>query len=213
MESIAEKWRFEKVVAVNDFSDPLCDAVYKEIFPDGVLLSDQKKRGHHGAIDWLYKHIDTEFVLHTEDDWVFDDGVEFDLIQDFLRQENSVLSYCFRTPADFISSDLRDKIQTTQKLKLDYYNILDLHPEWYGYTFNPHLIRTEIIRKIGEFSLYKKERHISRAMRSSGLFVAYAADSFCSHIGDGQSVANPQANKRKSMIKSWVENIANNLKK
>lgn len=213
LESLAEKWKFQKIIAVNDFSDPLCDAVFKEIFPDGVLLSDQKKRGHHGAIDWLYESIDTEFVLHTEDDWVFFDGIDLGSIQRLLRQEHLALSYCFRSVKDFLSKEIQDGIQEVEKSKVKYFNISGVHPEWYSYTFNPHLIKTENIRKIGKFSVYKKERHVSRAMKSQGFFVAYAAEPLCTHIGDGQSVANPWANKKKPTMKLWIEKVINGLKK
>ena len=50
LKSIQEKWQFAQVVAINDFADPRCDDVFKSIYPNGVLLSDGIKRGHHGAI-------------------------------------------------------------------------------------------------------------------------------------------------------------------
>lgn len=207
LESLCKQWKFKKVVAVNDFSDPLCDAVFKEFFPEGVLLSDQEKRGHHGAVDWLYESVDTEFVFHTEDDWTFRDGVRLDIIQNFLSQQPAAISFCFRKISSFLPDDLVNQAKKRGHSDMEYYDISELHPQWYSYTFNPHLIRTEHLRKIGSFQNYKKERHISLAMKKQGFFVAYAADAFCEHIGDGRSLANPIANQLKSPIKRWLKGL------
>lgn len=207
LESLCKQWKFKKVVAVNDFSDPECDAVFKELFPEGVLLSDQEKRGHHGAVDWLYKNVDTEFVLHTEDDWVFREGVRLDLVQNFLSQHPVAVSYCFRHINSFLPEKLLNEAKIKVHCGVPYYDISQLHPQWYSYSFNPHLIRTEQLRKIGSFQNYKKERHISLAMKKKGFFVAYAAEPFCEHIGDGRSLANPNANKPSSAVKRWIKGV------
>ena len=45
IDSIQEKWDFPHIIAVNDFSDSVCDEIFKRKFPDGVLLSDGQNVG------------------------------------------------------------------------------------------------------------------------------------------------------------------------
>lgn len=212
IESIQEKWNFSHVVAVNDFCDPDCDEIFKRKFPEGILLSDGRKRGHHGAVDWMYQHIQTPYVFHTEDDWIFPAFVDFELIKNFLEQEPKVISYCFRCPADFIDEAALKAAHCHESNGVAYIDLSGTHEEWYGYSFNPHVIKTETLRGIGAFSQYKKERHISRSLKKLGGFVAYADTRQCEHIGEGMSVANPDAGKQKSALRLWLRKQLNALK-
>ena len=212
LRSIQEKWQFAQVAAINDFADPRCDDVFKSIYPNGVLLSDGIKRGHHGAIDKLYAGIQTPYVFHTEDDWIFSDEISFEKIKKFLDANKKVTSYCLRNPADFLQETERNKINAESAQDVNYYNLGHVHPEWYGYSFNPHLIKMEKIRNIGDFVRFKKERHVSEHMKKHGHFVAYATQSLCTHIGEGVSMANPNANKKKSKIRVWLRQQINRIK-
>jgi hypothetical protein len=64
-----------------------------------------------------------------------------------------------------------------------------IHPQWHGYTFNPHVASLETWRTLGGFSQFQKERHISRYLRKHGKFTAYMEPGSCMHIGDNQSVS------------------------
>lgn len=213
IDSIQEKWIFQHVIAVNDFADPACDKLFRQKFPQGILLSDGEKRGHHGAVDWIYQHVQTPYVFHTEDDWVFPRAVDFEAIKQFLNQEPRAISYCLRYPVEFLDEVALEKSSRRQKNGVDYMDLSAAHEEWYGYSFNPHLIKAETLRRIGAFSQYKKERHISRALKKQGGFVAYADTRLCEHIGEGMSVANPDAGKQKSALRLWLRKQLNALKR
>ncbi|MGY6517045.1 hypothetical protein ACXIU3_24345, partial [Vibrio parahaemolyticus] len=81
---------------------------FKSIYPNGVLLSDGIKRGHHGAIDKLYAGIQTSYIFHTEDDWIFPDEISFEKIKGFLDANKKVTSYCLRNPAEFLQETERN---------------------------------------------------------------------------------------------------------
>lgn len=212
IESIQKKWIFPHVIAVNDFSDIVCDEIFKKKFPNGILLSDGKKRGHHGAVDWIYKNIQTPYIFHTEDDWIFPTTIDFDAVKEFLDQNSKAISYCFRSPEDFLEIEALEKAKRLQSNGLAYMDLSATHEEWYGYSFNPHIIKTETLKRIGAFSQYKKERHISRALKDEGGFVAYSENRLCEHIGEGMSVANPHAGKKKSALRLWLRKQLNALK-
>lgn len=213
LESLKNLYEFEKVIAINDFSDKRCDIVFKEIYPDGFLISDGVKRGHHGAINKLYEGIETEFIFHTEDDWVFKEHIDFESIKELLLNRKNIISYCFREVESFLRVEELDAVKKESFKSLRFNNLFKVHPEWYSYTFNPHLTLTETMRSIGGFENYKKERHISRVLKKNNQFVAYAAPGICVHIGEEQSVANPNAHKKKSRLRVWIRRKINAVKK
>lgn len=213
LESLKDRYEFAKIIAINDFSDQRCDVVFKEIYPDGLLISDGVKRGHHGAINKLYENIDTEFVFHTEDDWVFTGFIDFKLIQELLLTQQSITSYCFREIRSFLSEEELGTVKQEIFRTLRFNNLSRVHPEWYSFTFNPHITLTQNMRRIGDFKNYKKERHVSRALKKKHQFVAYADPGICVHIGEERSVANPNARKKKSRLRVWIRGKINAFKK
>lgn len=212
IDSIQEKWDFPHIIAVNDFSDSVCDEIFKRKFPDGVLLSDGQKRGHHGAVDWIYQNIQTPYIFHTEDDWTFPEPIDFEAIKCFLDKNPKAISFCFRSPQDFLDKESLRKSIKSQVDDLAYMNLSQIHDEWYSYSFNPHLIKTDTLKNIGSLSNYKKERHISRALKKNGGFVAYSDVRLCDHIGEGMSMANPHAGRKKSLLRLWIHHKIKALK-
>lgn len=210
--SIDKYYQFPHVVAINDFLDQRCDEVFLKIFPQGTLISDGVKRGHHGAIDRLYEEVVTPYVFHTEDDWVFHTSINFEKIKDFLNKNNEITSYCFRDAYSFLKEEEIKKIKKNNSNGVEYLNLSKVHEEWYFYTFNPHLIAKSYIDQVGKFVNFKKERHISRFFKKNGKYVAYASPGVCEHIGEGVSVANPNANKKKSRLRIWIRKQINKIK-
>lgn len=87
-----------------------------------------------------------------------------------------------------------------------YARLDNLHDQWHGYTFNPHLISMDTLREIGKFGAFKKERHVSRFLRKKGKYVAYIKPGACHHIGEDHSVSNP-SQKDKGIIARIVKQI------
>src|SRR5690606_30234712 len=42
------------VIAINDFRDEETNAVFREFYPEGLLLDPGRHLGHHGAVDAMY---------------------------------------------------------------------------------------------------------------------------------------------------------------
>lgn len=212
LQSISNKYEFPHVIAVNDFNDPRCDEVFFEFFPMGALISDGVKRGHHGAVNELYENVRTKYIFHTEDDWVFDKDIDFDKVKIFLEKEKNITSFCFRDIYSFLGESELSKIKSSLSNDVSFFDLSKVHDEWYFYTFNPHLIKRETVELLGDYRAYKKERHISRFFKKQEMFVAYSNPGICVHIGDGASVANPNAVKKKSRLRIWIRQKINKLK-
>lgn len=203
--------QFDRAIAVNDFGDQASNEVFLKHFPQGTLICTGTRRGHHSVMDDMYARVETDYIFHIEDDWAFNNVIPFERIIEVLTEHPSITSICLRELSDFaVHGDARVEVTTIKDLELQ--DLTPIHPEWYGYTFNPHIISKKTVSLITPYTQFKKERHISRFLRSRGKHAAYLRNGGCVHIGDNQSVANrpedvPLNIKFERMLKSWVRSL------
>lgn len=187
------KWgSFKEIIAINDFRDEPTNLMFRNICPNGHLISLNHHLGHHRAVDEMYKYVTTPWIFHCEDDWFFDAGLILEKYQSILIDNPSMVGLCLRSTADFGLSDSdRSRILVEHHGDLQLHRMDTMHSQWHGYTFNPHLINIDRWKTFGPWSQFKKERHISRAFRAHGMYMPYIGQGGCRHIGEDQSVANP----------------------
>lgn len=204
--SLLAQARFEKVIAINDFRDEATNSVFRELCPQGQLICLDRQLGHHGAVDYAYRLIETPYVFHTEDDWHFDHSIDLRAGIELLRTNPELSQLCLRKIEDFsFSQEEANRIIYFQRNGLDYARLDGLHDQWHGYTFNPHLAALETWRSVGGFSKFKKERHISRSLRRDGRYSAYMKNGACHHIGTLLSVSGNDIKDQK--FRRWKESI------
>ena len=194
---------FAHVIAINDFGDAPTNAVFKAMCPMGELVDLGRQVGHHAAVDAMYQRIQTPYVFHCEDDWLFDGDLKLDDAAVLLTHPQ-INSVCLRRLLDFPFYEAEaEKIEVTQYQGVDFCRLDHLHDQWHRYTFNPHLAKVDLWRSSGGFSRFKKERHISRWQGSLNYFVAFIQPGACVHIGEDLSVSNPKPSLFKQ-IKWWL---------
>lgn len=192
LQSLLGRAEFKQIIAINDFRDEATNEVFRNLCPSGTLISLPEQLGHHRAVDAMYAKVQTPYILHCEDDWLFDQDLKIaDSIQ-LLNTCPEISTVCLRKYADF-GHDAEVVAQTfTQEINGIAYRRLDqTHKQWHGYTFNPHIASIDLWKKTGSFAQFKKERHFSRALRKLGQYVAYLEPGACHHIGELDSVSNP----------------------
>lgn len=189
------EFRFEKIIAINDFRDEPTNQVFRERCPQGELISLGRQLGHHAAVDYMYAQVTTPYIFHCEDDWAFDSSINLNECISLLDFEPQISQICFRKISDFnLSTDDNEKILYTHISNINYAQLDRVHSQWHGFTFNPHIASLDLWRKIGGFSQFKKERHISRKLREENRFSAYIQPGCCTHIGELQSVSQSATN-------------------
>lgn len=197
---------FGRVIAINDFRDEPTNQAFLEACPDGELICLDRQLGHHGAVDYMYSKVQTPYVFHCEDDWLFDESLDLNKAIFLLNALPAATQVCFRGLQDFNLADEEEKqINEYSEQGVNYYRIDHLHPQWHGFTFNPSVFNIDLWGRLGGFSAFKKERHISRKLRSQGRYIAYVAPGACVHIGGGVSVSQQPKwhTKLKSKLLSW----------
>lgn len=196
---------FHNVIAINDFRDEETNDVFRSLCPNGTLLSLDQQLGHHKAVDTMYQHVKTPYIFHGEDDWCFDKDLMLDQAIKLLNTDAKITSVCVRKFTDLgLNEEEASQVIHEQLAGIAFTKLTQLHQQWYGYSFNPHVIKTERWQSLGGFSQFKKERHVSRYLRKKGAYVAYLAPGACHHIGIDDSVANPPKPRLKNRIKSMM---------
>jgi len=207
LESLLPRANFKQIIAINDFRDEETNDVFNELCPAGILINLDEQVGHHRAVDLMYSKVISPYVLHCEDDWLFNSDLMLTESIQLLQRNKNIGSVCLRTIEDFNLNAQDKSKEVVQEIDGIKFSRLDgLHEQWHGYTFNPHVTSLSQWKTFGPYSAFKKERHISRKLRSAGTFVAYLQPGSCVHIGVDDSVSNP-IKKSKFDFKSFFKKL------
>ena len=192
LESLLHRANFKQIVAINDFRDEVTNDVFKELCPTGILINLDEQIGHHRAVDLMYSKVNSPYILHCEDDWLFNSDLMLTESIKLLQWNNNIGSVCLRKIEDFNLNEEEEFKKITQNYgDIKFCRLDGTHDQWHGFTFNPHVTSLSQWKAFGPYSAFKKERHISRKLRSTGTFVAYLQPGSCVHIGVDDSVSNP----------------------
>lgn len=206
LDSLLAKIKFEHIIAINDFGDEETNTVFRELCPTGQLISLGYNMGHHKAIDYMYSKVQTPYVFHCEDDWFFDSKPDIEKIIQLLEKDKDITAVLLRKLDDmhFDNENLAKihYVNTSQNIEIAYVN--QVHEQWFGYGFNPHVAPIRTWHTLRPFSDYKKERHISRVFREQGKNMVFLRDGNCYHIGENNSIANPPK-------KNWILKIKSKI--
>lgn len=192
LQSLLLRANFNQIIAINDFRDQETNDVFKEFCPTGILINLDEHIGHHRAVDLMYSKVSSPYILHCEDDWIFNSDLMLEESIQLLKWNKNIGSVCLRKIEDLnLSEEQQSKSITMQHGDIEFCRLDGTHNQWHGFTFNPHISSLSHWKGFGPYSAFKKERHISRKLRSTGTFVAYLQPGSCVHIGIDASVSNP----------------------
>jgi hypothetical protein len=200
--SLRPSFPFAAVIAINDFRDEATNAVFRAACPDALLINPDDHLGHHRALDRLYRLVRTPYVFHCEDDWLFEQSMQWEPALNLLERHPQISQVCLRKTEDFnMSRQERSSMHIVHAQELTYARLDLAHPHWHGFTFNPHIASINLWRQLGGFSRFSTEWHLSRAIRAQGRFVAYQHPGACVHIGDDRSMA---LSDRRLQATKWI---------
>ncbi len=199
---------FKHVVAINDFGDAASNAVFRRHCPHGLLVQAPPGNGHHKAIDLLYAQVHTPHIFHIEDDWHFATPIPFAAIFEALATHPRISQVCLRNLDDFAPQGILSNAQPVADCAaLPLFSLTALHDQWYGYTFNPHVTTTRLIKALSPFSAHRKERYISRTLRHNGLYTAFLHPGGCTHLGDDHSVTAEVEGRHKGLAQRFRDTL------
>ncbi len=190
----------EEIVVIEDSGDPAVHAVAaRQAAPIRVILNETRL-GQMRSIDRLYGTLATPYVFHCEDDWEF-------TRPGYIAQSHAILA----ARADISMVNPRDLAELNPLIRRSALETVGgvpcypldtrLHPEYFGYSFNPGLRRLADLRALGPVAALGGEEDVSYAFRQRGFRYAVLGTPAVRHIGWERHVDDPtQAPKARTPL-------------
>jgi len=193
-----------------DSADPAIIAKVHEIYADMEVLSGPQQLGLMGAIDRLYSRVTTPYIFHLEDDWAFNGPVDWATAIAALDHPH-VANVSVRTLAE-IKPKFRQR-STTLSIQGTDLRLMkaNAHPEFFGWSPNPGLIKTELYHRYAPFSAYMPDT-LSGIIKRDGQRMAYLLSGVAHHIGQNRNIPDPTMPARpKSRPAKWLRALKKKL--
>jgi hypothetical protein len=164
-----------------------------------------------GSIDRLYSQVETPYIFHIEDDWEFDGPVEWDVAIRALERHGEITQVCVRS-IDEIKPRYHKSARSVQ---LDSHELKIMsktaHPEFFGWSSNPGLIRSDLYRKHQPFNRLLHDQMSALIKRETGT-MAFLLPGVARHIGQSRNVTDPTMPERpKNRPAKWLRGIKKRL--
>ncbi|MEL6361911.1 MAG: glycosyltransferase [Pseudomonadota bacterium] len=184
-----------ETVIIEDSGASLPENAIEGVSGPKRIIQNPVNLGQMASIDRAYAKVSTPLVFHCEDDWAFLRG-------GFIRQSADLLA----AMPDVSMVSLRARGALNPLLRhlpseimgeVPYFRArADLHPEYFGYSFNPGLRRKADYDRFAPLAAIGHEADVSHAFKRAGFVMAYLEEPAVEHIGEGRHVDDPAAPKR-----------------
>lgn len=147
-----------------------------------LFIQNETNIGQIASIDRAYAEVDTDYIFHCEEDWIFPDGLRLGdsrALLDALPDVSVVIG------RQILNWGHKNFDQNGYDLRGIPYRLSrhDSTRYWGGFTFNPGLRRMSDYLEIGSYASIGPEFLVSQFFKRKGKFVAYFEDGKVQHIG------------------------------
>lgn len=183
----------KEIIITEDSGDDNIIKVIPKSWSDHIkIIINKKKLGQIKSIDKAYQLVDTKYIFHCEDDWLFyrkgfiEESkliLEFNdsILQVWLRDYNNdiKINYPFHYPSEKFNIN-----------NIIFYKIESNNDKWRGFSFNPGLRRKLDYDKISHYYVDNKsasetESYLTNVYHNKGMYAVFLAESAVKHIGYG----------------------------
>ncbi|SEA01047.1 glycosyltransferase family 2 protein [Rubrimonas cliftonensis] len=177
-------------IVIEDSGDEAVREIVRRAAPEARVIVNETRLGQMRSIDRAYAEVGTDWAFHCEDDWEF--GRPGYLTESFalLRAFPQFSMVGLRAQAELnplVRSAAVEEAEGVRFFRLD----PALHPEYFGYSFNPGLRRMADLRALGPLAGVGGEEDVSWTMKRRGLHMVNLADPAVRHIGWERHVDDP----------------------
>lgn len=200
-----------KYLISEDSTNPaVIDAVTKA-YPFARILTGPERLGLMGSMDRLYQQVDTPYIFHLEDDWLFSGPIDWNAATKMLEQRADVANVCVRDINE-IKEKYRVRSDAVEVRNRDFRIMrVNSHPEYYAWSSNPGLITTSLYKRFAPFKRLLHDQ-MSGEMKKAGLRQAFLLPGVARHSGHGRTVTDPTMPARpKSRPQKWLRAIKKKL--
>jgi hypothetical protein len=200
-----------RLLISEDSDDEAVVAQVRRDYPGAEVLTGEGRTGIMRSIDRLYAVVETPFILHLEDDWLFDGAVDFSAAIGLLKKEKHIANVCVRA-FDEIREKYRKRSAALAFAGAEFRVMQkDAHPEFFAWSPNPGLISRDLYRAYAPFARVMPDQ-MSGVMKADGLTQAFLLPGVARHIGHGRNVVDPTMPARPtSRPAKWLRAIKKKL--
>lgn len=141
-----------------------------------LKIINKRNQGLGYCLNRIYRTIKTKYIFHCEDDWLFKSQINLTQLINILESRSYDSQLILK----------REQPYKTDPVKRNNIYYLDNY-----YSFNPHLVRTDIVSKLIPFSMKNTEKTATNIARRNNIFseiVNYLEEPIVSHIGFERSM-------------------------
>lgn len=150
-----------------------------------LRLLINRRKGHPHALNSVFSKVQTRYLFHFEDDWLFETrGHYLRDSYEIMQHDSTIGEVCLRdSPGISHSTETIDYVQ---------HQYGEGGSHWPGFTLNPSVLDMEKIKATGDFEdVPWFERRYAERFHSNGYRVAYLKPPdnkrYIQHLGEGQS--------------------------
>jgi len=147
-------------------------------------IINTERLGQIKTIDNMYSKIETEYIFHCEEDWLFTNSSFIEKSLDILKLNDKILQVWLRARDDTNGHPI---VYFNDSYDLIAYGYLNC---WNGFSFNPGLRRLVDYKLISKYGDVGHEPQISEKYRELGYKAAILKDKYVEHIGWGQHITD-----------------------
>lgn len=207
MESFTQYHTGGTYLISEDSTDTAIIQQVKDTYPYMRVLSGETRLGVMGSIDRLYAQVETPYIFHLEDDWEFDGPIDWENAIALFEAQPEIANICVRAFEEIKPKHRKHSDITA--LNESQFAVMrpEAHPEFYGWSPNPGLFRTQTYQRYAPFNRVLPDQ-MSAIIKRDGGRQAYLLPGVARHIGHGRHVPDPgipprPKNKIAKIIRAW----------
>ncbi|MGB1234354.1 MAG: glycosyltransferase family A protein [Planktomarina sp.] len=186
LSSIMEKdlSRVKRLIVIEDSQDERIAGLIKDCLGDFpyLFLQNETNMGQIYSVDRAYAEIDTPYIYHCEDDWIFPTSLFIEESTKILESSPFVHSVMLRDPEESPMALVRLLDKTLDGIP--YWEVdPKSHRRWGSFSFNPGLRRLTDYKTLGPFKAIGPEAQISLHHKIRGFRLAHLKRGDVKHIG------------------------------
>lgn len=178
----------KKVIIIENSGIPESKEIIEQMikgFTNVEVVVNDTNIGQVASIDKAYSLIDTEYIFHCEDDWLFFDGGFIEKSIDVLEHDNKLVNTNVRVRFDGERGSMHPIEFTKQTKNGTIYHEYQVNylGEWHGFSWNPGLRRLSDYNLIKPYSNYINEQGVGNKYKELEFKSACLEKFYCKHIG------------------------------
>ena len=165
-------------------------AIIERYDNNAKIILNENNIGQVASIDKAYSHVTTEYIFHSEDDWLYTGSNYIEKSLDVLQCNPNIVTVNIRFRFDGEKGGdcpIEPLQQTKNGTQFHLYELNYLNM-WHGFSWNPGLRRLQDYNTIGKcYKNIGQEQHIGQLYKDLGFRGACLQEQYAKHIGTNSS--------------------------